>query len=99
LKCIPLPGRADALLEAFGEFASNYLARVDWEDRDDMERRCATLLPALLLARIDGKSPVEYITAETDKERVRHTARALIIEPPVRLAEVSAAWRGAIARR
>jgi aminoglycoside phosphotransferase (APT) family kinase protein len=99
LKCIPLPDRLDALLECFGDFASNYLARVDWEDRKDMERRCATLLPALLLARIDGKSPVEYITADTDKQRVRHTARALIIEPPVRLAEVSAAWRGAIARR
>ncbi len=27
------------------------------------------LLPGLLLARVDGKSPVEYITAEADKDR------------------------------
>jgi 5-methylthioribose kinase len=97
LKCIPLPHCADALLEAFGEFASHYMRHVDWEDAAEMERRCATLLPALMLARIDGKSPVEYVTAESDKKRVRDIARDLIIAPRTRLAEIASAWRRRIA--
>jgi hypothetical protein len=32
-----------------------------------IESRIASLLPGLLLARIDGKSPVEYITDDRDK--------------------------------
>jgi hypothetical protein len=39
------------------------------------------LLAGLLLARIDGKSPVEYITAEADKERVRASSRAACCWP------------------
>ena len=97
LKCIPLLPHADALLDAFTQFSATYLALVDWEDSSEMERRCATLLPALTLARIDGKSPVEYIVAESDKQRVREIARALIIEPRSQLAEVADGWRRGIA--
>jgi len=32
------------------------------QPRPALEQRAAQLLPALLLARVDGKSPVEYIT-------------------------------------
>jgi aminoglycoside phosphotransferase (APT) family kinase protein len=97
LKCIPLPHRREALLQAFTAFVSAYLARVDWEDALEMERHCATLLPGLLLARIDGKSPVEYIEAASDKQRVRDIARALLIGPCGRLAEVGAAWQRGLA--
>jgi hypothetical protein len=44
------------------------------------------------LARIDGKSPVEYITAENDRNRIRRLARLLILSPPARLVEVRKAW-------
>ena len=64
-----------------------------------MEQRCATLLPALTLARIDGKSPVEYIVAESDKQRVRDIARTLIITPPSRLVDVADTWRDGMAKR
>ena len=50
-----------------------------------LEARAAHLLPGLLLARIDGKSPVEYVTLETDKDRVRRVARALLLDPVERL--------------
>jgi predicted DNA-binding transcriptional regulator len=56
-------------------------------------------LPALTLARIDGKSPVEYIVAERDKARVRDIARALIVAPCARLQDVATAWRQGIAER
>jgi hypothetical protein len=32
------------------------------------------------LARIDGKSPVEYLTAEPVREKVRRTAVGLILD-------------------
>ena len=58
----------------------------------DLEARAAGLLPGLFLARVDGKSPVEYITAEPDKDRVRRTARALLAHPVGALGEVRQAW-------
>jgi aminoglycoside phosphotransferase (APT) family kinase protein len=99
LKCVPLPDCTDALLRSFAEFTAHYFARVDWEGRAALEQRCATLLPALTLARIDGKSPVEYIVAETDKQRVRDIARALIITLPSRLVDVADTWRDGMAKR
>jgi 5-methylthioribose kinase len=45
-------------------------------------------LGALLLARIDGKSPAEYITDSNLKHRIRTYARTLMEEPPARVAEV-----------
>ena len=55
--------------------------RVDWEPRAAIERRAAALLPGLLLARVDGKSPVEYIDDDADRERVRRVAGALLRRP------------------
>ncbi len=54
------------------------MERVVWEPPAALEARAAHLLPGLFLARVDGKSPVEYITTEPDKNRVRRTARALL---------------------
>ena len=42
-----------------------------WETR--IEERIATLLPALLLARVDGKSPVEYLD-DAQRQSVRELA-------------------------
>ena len=52
-------------------------AGVDWEPPHALEARAARLLPGLFLARVDGKSPVEYITAERGQEPgAAHRARA-----------------------
>ncbi|MBI1898069.1 MAG: phosphotransferase [Acidobacteria bacterium] len=45
-------------------------------------------LPGLLLARIDGKSPAEYITEPGRKDSIRRFARDLILRPPARAEEV-----------
>ena len=50
------------------------------------------LLPGLLLARVDGKSPVEYLTTESQRDTVRRVARALLTKPTDRLMTVRAAW-------
>lgn len=93
LKCLWRPASRDALLAAFTALADAYLAGVDWEPRVELELRAAALLPGLLLARVDGKSPVEYLTEEAQRERVRRVAAPLIARPPETLAEVCAAWR------
>jgi aminoglycoside phosphotransferase (APT) family kinase protein len=77
---------------AFSALAGAYLAGVDWESADDLEARAAALLPALFLARVDGKSPVEYLVRESEREAVRRSAAPLIADPPRRLMDVTDAW-------
>src|SRR5205823_14502638 len=95
LKCVARPQWSPGFLACYAAFSDAYLDGVTWEPRAEIESRIASLLPGLFLARIDGKSPVEYITHERDKRLVRETARPLIARPPAKLAEVSARWRKA----
>lgn len=57
-------------------------------DADWIEGATVAHLGCLLLARIDGKSPVEYITNPELRERIRGFARHLIVEPPPRISDV-----------
>ena len=93
LKCLWVPAASDDYLNCFDSLYGTYLKGCSWEEPSDLEARAASLLPGLLLARVDGKSPVEYVTDESQKERVRRAARALLIDPPSRLQQVRDAWR------
>ena len=86
LKCIWRPHWTVRYLDAYAALAGAYLPHVAWEPAAAMEARTAALLPGLLLARIDGTSPVEYITEETDRARVRAAARVALVAPPETLA-------------
>ena len=57
-----------------------------------LEARIAALLPGLFLARVDGKSPVEYIVDDAMRDAVRRVARPLVAEPPTNLSTIRAAW-------
>ena len=92
LKCVPRPERAQALRDSFGRLSSAYLGQVTWEARDEVEARTAALLPALFLARVDGKSPVEYVTGDEQRSAVRDCAIPLIRHPTRRLQDVADAW-------
>ncbi len=92
LKCLWVPDSAPSYLACFDIFSSTYLGQVDWEDSEDLERRAAPLLAGLFLARVDGKSPVEYVTKEKEKNRVRRVARGLLKRPARRLQEVRGDW-------
>ena len=92
LKCLWTPPARAAFLRCFDALAKTYLAGVRWEPSADLEARTARLLPGLLLGRVDGKSPVEYLTEEADKERVRKVARGLLAAPVDRLGSVRTAW-------
>lgn len=92
LKCAWVPPARAGFLACFDALACAYLARVDWEDADALEARAAALLPGLFLARVDGKSPVEYLSEPAWKQRVRDVARHLLAEPVPRLGDVARAW-------
>ena len=93
LKSVWRPDALLALLASARVFWQAYAAQIDWEPAADLEARVVALLGVLLLARIDGKSPVEYIVEEADKNSVRRVARNLILEPRARVADVLAAWQ------
>jgi len=88
LKCLWVPRAKAAFLDCFDALASAYLQGVAFPN---VEERAASLLPALLLARVDGKSPVEYLK-HPDKGHVRTIARELL---PVAstLKQVREAWQ------
>ncbi len=93
LKCLWSKNAQPAYMACFQAMTSAYLAAVDWERTDSLESRAASLLPGLFLARVDGKSPVEYVSDDADKNKVRRCARRLLEAPPSRLEDVLAAWK------
>lgn len=93
LKCLVNPGLTAAYLRCFDVLAGAYLEHCTWEPDAQLEQRAASLLPALLLARVDGKSPVEYLTENEQRERVRAAAVPLLDKSPGRLEDVKEAWR------
>ncbi|MEU2288512.1 phosphotransferase [Streptomyces sp. NPDC013178] len=96
LKSLVVPGRRGDLLRSARVLTEEYVRRVDWEPRPAVEERAATLLPALLLARVDGKSPVEYLTDDRRRLFVRTVASALLRAPAPTVAEVLDAWASAL---
>ena len=81
LKAIHLPQLKSELIESSTMVWRVYRGFVDWEDSRDLERRISELLPALMLARVHGKSPVEYL-AERDIRKVLLAAETLLVDPP-----------------
>ncbi len=92
LKAVWTPSAAMNFRRGFERFSYVYLSGVDWEVPDELEARSARLLAGLLLARIDGKSPVEYIGRVADQEMVRGFARSMLLHPERSLAAFAARW-------
>ena len=80
LKSFHMPERAAALAGLARRFWST-LADTLPPDAGWFEAATIRHLGALLLARVDGKSPAEYLSAP-ERIRVREFARHLILEPP-----------------
>ena len=78
--------------DAFAALTAAYLPHVGWEAPAVLEARAAQLLPALMLARIDGKSPVEYLATPPERDEVRVFARTLLQDPGAQLHPIAARW-------
>ena len=57
-----------------------YFSEVKFMDAAELEKCFVRLLALLFLARVDGKSPAEYITEDEDKALIRKIAFRMIDE-------------------
>ena len=93
LKSLWVPSAALRFLACFDALKDAYLQGVRWEAPGGVEERTASLLPGLFLARVDGKSPVEYLTAEPDKNKVREFAARFLLHPTPSLSKLKEEWQ------
>jgi aminoglycoside phosphotransferase (APT) family kinase protein len=80
LKSIHLPALGGTLINQAKSFATTWIAHFPIAHRVGIEQRVAALLPCLMLARVDGKSPVEYLD-EGERQAVRDKAIPFIRNP------------------
>jgi len=80
------------LREAAAAMVAAYRTRIDWEDPAELLVRAGRLTAALLLARVEGKSPAPYLTDPEHRCVVREQARALLLAP-VSLDQLVVQWK------
>jgi aminoglycoside phosphotransferase (APT) family kinase protein len=80
LKAVHLPALRPRLLAQARAFSKAWLKHFRAKLKRGMDERTAGLLPCLMLARVDGKSPVEYLNQES-KATVRRVSTPLIQNP------------------
>ncbi len=90
LKAFHQPRLRQLYFAAVREFWKELLRGTEEASLGDFEKMTLRHLGALMLARIDGKSPVEYIRDEITRGRVRRFAKRLLLECPRRLQEAVA---------
>jgi len=91
LKAAHLPQHAELLMACFSTMTRAYFAHVDWEQKGALEARTASLLPGLTLARVDGRSPVEYLAGRA-RDRVRALAIKLLHDSSTSLDRIAVSW-------
>lgn len=82
LKAFHLSQHQKAYLEYVQQFWDSYAPHINWENPPLLEARVCHLLPALMLARVDGKSPVEYLNRR-EAQLIRECARYLLHNPEI----------------
>lgn len=92
-----LPGApVDRLDTSIAELIRAYGLHVTWEAPELLLGRVAALLPALMLARVDGRSPVEYLGEEA-RAWVRNFALTRLRGPRADLSDLIGSWKDALA--
>ncbi len=93
LKTLLCKTALDVLLESFEKVFLGYMEFVDWEDPLAFELRVQNYLGVFLLARIDGKSPVEYINDEKGKNFVRQQGKWLLDLQDINVLAICQHWQ------
>lgn len=79
-------------------FWQAYLTARRQDSDPTLEMRTVRLLPMLLLARVDGKSPAEYLTQPAKQQFVREFVRPEILVPGPGLTDLIGRWLNALAQ-
>lgn len=95
-KCLWQPAHRAHYLAAWDAFCNAYLDGVRWEPREAIAGRVALLLAAILLARVDGKSPLEYL-GEPERALQRQFARRWLLAGDRTLAAMRDDWQAMLA--
>jgi tRNA A-37 threonylcarbamoyl transferase component Bud32 len=96
LKWLVRPDAGEALTASATALTDAYLDEVEPADRAALDGRIARIVPALMLARVDGRSPVEYLS-DRSATTVRAFARDWIHDGPDSVLELIASWKDDLA--
>jgi 5-methylthioribose kinase len=88
LKAIKRPDDRPRIFELTRTFWRGYAAAVSYRPADELAGRGVGHLGVCLLARVDGTSPVDYLTEERQRDAARRLGRRLLRERPVTREEV-----------
>lgn len=88
-----LSGWRERLLAGAAEFRRSYESGTRW--RQPVERRAAAHTLGCLLARVAGRSQLEYLSQE-EKRRQREACIRLMAEPPAGLGELASRFMGEV---
>ena len=90
LKAVHQPGLTERYNRAARSFWNGYTRAVGLQSNDAVELESHTIrqLGVLLLARVDGKSPAEYIITDDARARVRRLARLILSGGLTRISHV-----------
>lgn len=78
LKSVKNRQYGEAYLNMLGYMLDLYFGSIGFMDKTSLEASYVKLLSLIMIARVDGKSPAEYLTDPADKERMRQMAFAII---------------------
>ena len=71
IKSIHMPQMKKKILEAYKIFFDTYIKLIKKNQREGFINRYLEMMPIMLLARVDGKSPVEYIKKKIVKNKIK----------------------------
>lgn len=96
-KALHVPGRRGDFAAASRRHWAVYREAVgDLPWVEDLEPRAVRATLGCLLARVDGRSPLEYLS-ESERERQRAAAMSLMAHPPADFDDLATAWLAALA--
>ena len=78
LKAVKNKAWAQAYLNLMQAMVEEYFGIIDFIGRGALEANTVRTLAFLFLARVDGKSPAEYITEDDDKNFIRKVSYAMV---------------------
>ncbi len=96
LKSLHLREKAGAILDLIPWIVLAYQAEIGEHHFQTVSHNSPALLLCLLLARIDGKSPAEYLTAPEKKDFIRSFVRRHLASPPETLPELVELWSASL---
>jgi 5-methylthioribose kinase len=96
LKAVKRPNERDKFFELTRAFWRGYGREATFRPRPELEARGIGHFGVCVLARIDGTSPVDYLTTETERETARRLGRWVLLERPAEWEDVLAWCRSGL---